>query len=103
MIAAPSLIYNYAYTAFTGKVESLTVFIGEIEALNPTHARARVRALHRTLGIKVPRTIRFGPPQFLRFSSESPLRIRFHRNSKPVVGIADVSAIRAQFPAFFNK
>jgi hypothetical protein len=99
MNAAPTPIYNYAYTAFCGKVEEQTVFIGEIEAVGPSAARARIRALHRTLLIKVPRTIRLAPPQYLRLTTEGPVRIRFHRNSKPVAEMEDVSVIRAQFPA----
>ncbi len=99
MNAAPNAIYNYAYTAFCGKVEDLTAFIGEIEAVSPSAARARIRALHRTLRIRVPRTIRLARPEYLRLTTEAPVRIRFHRNSKPVANLEDVSVIRARFPA----
>jgi hypothetical protein len=99
MNAAPTPIYSYAYTAFAGKVESLTTFVGEIEAMDTTSARARIRAIHRCMGLTVPRTIRLAPPQFLRLHTEAPMRVRFHRNGKPVEDMDDVSAIRAQFPA----
>ncbi len=102
MNAAPTPVYNYAYTAWAGRVEQPIVFIGEIEAHSAQNARGRIRALHKTIHMRAPRTIKLAAPQFLRLSTDGPLRIRFHRNSKPHSEIADVSVIRASFPAFLR-
>lgn len=84
MNAAPTPIYTYAYTAWAGRDEKLEKFIGEIEAGNHTHARSRIRALHRAMGYRVPRIIKLAAGHYERLSNEAPLRIRFHRNSRPI-------------------